>query len=175
VLRWELADGASWDSATRGADHGPLVMRLWAPADQADVRDLALRNGLVAERYFYEMSRRLDTPVAVSSAAGVRLVDWEPARADEARRVVNESFRDHWGHTDTTVEMWRETLQSHRFRPSWSVLAVDRASDRVVGVALNVAWEQDWAAQGYTEGYTEQLGVLASHRNRGVAVALLTE
>src|SRR5699024_12043250 len=134
-----------------------------------------MRHGLVAERYFYEMSRRLDTPVAVSSAAGVRLVDWEAARADEVRRVVNESFRDHWGHTDTTVEMWRETLQSHRFRPSWSVLAVDRASDRVVGVALNVAWEQDWAAQGYTEGYTEQLGVLASHRNRGVAVALLTE
>src|SRR5699024_8762871 len=75
VLQWELAHGAAWDNATRGAEHGPLVMRLWAPVDQADVRDLALRNGLVAERYFYEMSRRLDTPVAVSSAAGVRLVD----------------------------------------------------------------------------------------------------
>src|SRR5699024_884068 len=167
VLRWELADGASWDSATRGADHGPLVMRLWAPVGQDDVRDLALRNGLVAERYFYEMSRRLDTPVTVSSAAGVRLADWDAARADEARRVVNESFRDHWGHTDSTAEQWRETLRSHRFRPSWSVLAVDSDTGRVVRVALNVAWKQDWAGQGHTEGYTDKLGGPGQQRNRG--------
>lgn len=175
VLQWELAHGAAWDATTRHDEYGSLVLRLMAPADQLDVRDLALRHGLTAERYFFEMSRRLDTTIPARRADGVRLSDWDPARNSETHQVINESFGDHWGHTDTTAETWQETLESHRFRPSWTVLAIDRNTGRVVGVALNVAWEQDWAEQGYTEGYTEQLGVLASHRNRGVAAALLTE
>lgn len=54
------------------------------------------------------------------------------------------------------------------------MLAIDEASDGVVGVALNGAWEQDWT-NDHREGCTDQLGVLRNHRGRGIARALLVE
>ncbi|OFE15571.1 hypothetical protein BA895_22435 [Humibacillus sp. DSM 29435] len=173
VLRWELAHGHEWDRTTRQPGYGPLVMRLGAPTAQTDVRDLAVRHGLATERYFFEMSQPLTAAAHEPTVDGVRLLDWHPERSAEVHAVVNAAFRDHWGHTDSTAEMWQEQLASHAFRPTWSVIAVDELTDEVVGAALNVAWEQDWAPQGYTEGYTDVLAVLRSHRGRGVATALL--
>lgn len=173
VLQWELAHGSEWDEATRQPGYGPLVMRLGAPTNQADVRQLAVAHGLETERYFFEMSQRLTTPPDEPELGGIHLVDWDPQRGDEVHVVLNTAFRDHWGHADSTAEMWHEQLTSRSFRPRWSVLAVDDATDEVVGVAFNVAWEQDWEPQGYTEGYTEELAVLRSHRGRGIATALL--
>lgn len=175
VLAWELAHGFAWDDATRRNGYGPLVMRLFAPVDQTDVRDLAERNGLPTDRYFFEMSRRLDDAPAMPSPDGVHLADWDIERSDEVHQAMDEAFRDHWGHVDTTAQLWQEGLDSHGFRPAWTVLAIDDATDRVVGAAMNFAWEQDWEPQGYTEGYTDQLGVLRSHRGRGVAASLLGE
>lgn len=173
VLDWELAHADAWDAATREHGFGPLVMRLYAPTTQADVRDLAERRGLGVERYFFEMSRRLDDRPAAPAPAGVRVVDWQPDRSREVHRVVDEAFRDHWGHADRTDEMWDELVGSRAFRVAWSVVAIDEATDEVVGAALNCAYEQDWQATGLTEGYTDELAVARSHRGRGVASALL--
>ncbi|HWC22284.1 MAG TPA: GNAT family N-acetyltransferase [Flexivirga sp.] len=175
VLQWELAHGLAWDDATRREGYGSLVMRLFVPTEQTDARDLAARHEMPTERYFFEMSRWLDDAFDVPAIDGVRLVDWDPARNDEVHRVMDEAFRDHWGHTDMTAEMWQENIDSHGFRPDWTVLAIDDGTDRVIGAAMNYAWEQDWEPQGYTEGYTDQLGVLRSHRGRGIAAALLLE
>lgn len=175
VLQWELAHGLAWDDATRRPGYGPLVLRLFAPTEQADVRNLAMRHELLTDRYFFEMSRRLDRTPDVPVLDGVRLVDWDVDRSDEVHRVMDEAFAEHWGHTDATAQMWQEGIDSHGFRPAWTVLAVDTSTDRVIGAAMNYAWEQDWGPQGYTEGYTDALGVLRSHRGRGVAAALLAE
>lgn len=148
-------------------------MRLGAPTAQADVRDLAVRHGLATERYFFEMSQRLTAPADVPTLDGIRLLDWDAPRSTEVHAVPNTAFRDHWGHADSTSEMWQEQLTSHAYRPRWSVIAVDEATDEVVGVAFNVAWEQDWGPQGYPEGYTDELAVLRSHRGRGIATGLL--
>lgn len=173
VLRWELAHGSDWDRATRHPDYGPLVMRLGAPTAQSDVRDLAVRHGLETERYFFELSQPLTGVVDVPGVDGIRLLDWDPARSAEAHAVCNAAFRDHWGHVDSTAEMWQEQVTSHAFRPQWSVIAVDEATDEIVGVAFNCAFEQDWGPQGFTEGYTDELAVLRNHRGRGIAKALL--
>ena len=173
VLRWQLAHGHEWDRDSRAPGYGPLVMRLPAPTAQRDVRDLAVRHGLEPERYFFEMSQRLAAPAAVPPLDGIHLIGWDPERSTQVHAVLNAAFRDHWGHTDSTTQMWQEQITSHAFRPQWSVIAVDEATDEVVGVAFNVAWEQDWGPQGYTEGYTDELAVLRSHRGRGIATALL--
>ena len=175
VLRWELAHGIEWDLATRQVGYGPLVMRLNAPSDQADARDLAERHGLAIERYFFEMSRRLIDPPLVPELYGVRIVGWDPLRSREVHRVVDRAFEEHWGHTDRTDEMWDEVTGSEDFRHEWSVLAIDSSTESVVGAALNCAYEQDWRATGITEGYTDQLAVARSHRGRGIASALLKE
>lgn len=175
MLRWEIAHGLEWDRTTRQDGFGPLVMRLHAPTDQSDVRDLAERHGLTLERYFFEMSRRLNTPVAPSPVQGIRIVDWDNDRSSEIHEVVDTAFRDHWGHADRNDQMWEEVIKGHAFRPDWSVLAIDDSTDAIVGAALNCAYEQDWQANGFTEGYTDELAVAATHRGRGIATALLAE
>lgn len=175
ILHWQMAHGIEWDRATRQHGYGPLVMRLYAPTEQADIRGLAERQGLTPERYFFELSRRLSEPVAAHPAVGFRIVDWDGDRSSEIHRVVDAAFRDHWGHVDRTDEMWSEALMGHAFRPEWSVLAVEAATGSVVGAAINCAYEQDWQANGFTEGYTDELAVARSHRGKGIARTLLRE
>lgn len=175
VLQWELAHGMEWDRSTRKDGHGPLVMSLFAPVDQSDVRDLAERHGLAVERYFFEMTRPLTDRLPATEVPGVRIIGWDVARSREVLAMSDAAFRDHWGHVDRTPEMWDARVTAHRFRPEWSVLAVDEVSDRVVGAAINCAYEQDWEATGSPEGYTDELSVAASHRGRGIGSALLRE
>ena len=175
VLRWQVAHGLAWDRTSRHDGFGPLVMRLMAPLDQTDVRELAERHGLAVERYFFEMSRPLTGPVATPEVAGIRVVDWDPGRSREVHRVVDAAFRDHWGHADRTDQMWDDAVTAQAFRPAWSVLAIDEGTGAVVGAALSCAFEQDWAATGRREGYTDELAVAATHRGRGIATALLRE
>lgn len=105
VLAWEIAHALEWDEATRTGDHGPLVMRLYAPTGQSDVRDLANRHGLPTERYFIELSRSLAAIPVTAPPDGVRIVGWDPARSREVHHVIDDAFHDHWGHTDRTDEM----------------------------------------------------------------------
>lgn len=176
VLTWQLAHGHDWDRASRKDGYGALLMSLYAPVDQADVRDLAERHGLEVERYFFEMERPLDDNARgpVSAPDGIRIADWDPARSTEAHTVVNTAFRDHWGHVDSTEQMWHEQVTSYSFRPTWALLAIEKSSDRVVGAAMNAAYEQDWS-EGHRAGYTDDLGVLREFRGRGIASALLQE
>lgn len=174
VLRWELAHGLEWDQATRQPGYGPLVMRLYAPSGQDDVRDLAERHGLPLERYFFELSRPLQDLPPSAPPDGVRIIGWDPACSRDVHHMMDAAFRDHWGHTDRTDKMWEEVVGSHAFRADWSLLALDEATDMIIGAALNCAYEQDWLATGTREGYTDQLGVAGSHRGQGVARALLT-
>lgn len=176
VLRWELAHAREWDAASRRDDHGPLVVRVFGPSEQEDLARLMQNHGLVVERYFYEMCRRFDAaePVVTAPPTGIRITDWDPARSNEVNTVLNETFAEHWGHVDTDDQAWQEEMAEHSFRPQWTVLAVDTATDELVGVAKNAAYEQDWPVQGFSEGYTDALGVRKTYRGRGIASALLT-
>lgn len=174
VLAWELAHGRCWDATTRQPGFGPLRLRLMAPTDQVDARHLAERAGLPVARYFYEMERPLGDLPTCPVPDGVHLVDWDAARSEQVRTAINTASRDHWGHADATPEMWRDQLEASTFRPGWTVLAVEDATDDVVGVAWGSAYAQDWS-EDHREGYTEELGVLREHRGHGLASALLAE
>lgn len=175
VMRWQIAHALEWDRATRRDGYGPLVIRLLAPVDQVDVRDLAERHGLAVQRYFFEMSRPLSGSLPVPEVDGIRIVDWDAGCSRDIHHVVDSAFRDHWGHADRTDQMWEETVTAQAFRPAWSVLAVEESTAVVVAAALNCAYEQDWVATGSREGYTEELAVASTHRGRGIASALLRE
>lgn len=174
VLDWEMAHGRAWHQTTRQDGFGPLRMRLLAPVDQDDIRDLATRAGLAVARYYFEMERSLTDIPNRSCPAGILITPWDPDLSDETRQVRNQAFRDHWGHTDASPQMWADRLAATAFRPEWSLLARDADTLAVVGVAMNCAYEQDWS-DDHREGYTDELGVLRNYRGRGVAKALLIE
>lgn len=191
VLAWELAHAAEWDRSTREPGFGPLAMTLYCPVGQTDLRALADRAGLPVVRFFHEMTAPLvelqalrDTegePIAAvvprigEVPLGVRLLDWDPMRSHEVLALRNATFAEHWGSVEQTPGVWAEITEGSTFRPAWCVLAEDETTGELAGFATGAAYEQDWGPQGFTEGYTDLLGVLPSHRGRGLASALLCE
>ncbi|WP_374928498.1 GNAT family N-acetyltransferase [Kytococcus sedentarius] len=191
VLAWELAHAAEWDRATREPGFGPLTMTAFCPVGQTDLRHLAERAGLPVVRFFHEMTAPLvdlpelrdaeGEPIAAvappieEAPEGIRLLDWDPDRSDEVLALRNATFAEHWGSVEQTPGMWAEVTQGSTFRPAWCVLAEDETSGELVGFATGGAYEQDWEPQGFTEGYSDLVGVLPSHRGRGLASALLGE
>jgi ribosomal protein S18 acetylase RimI-like enzyme len=87
-------------------------------------------------------------------------------------RLMNASFRDHWGYVetdeDTALEGWRKMrLEDPKFDPSLYFLALD--GDRMVGASL--CWGR--TTEDEEMGYVQTLGVLGEWRKRGLGEALL--
>ncbi|NHN55226.1 GNAT family N-acetyltransferase [Calidifontibacter sp. DB0510] len=172
IMRWEIEHAKSWDAQTRQDGYGELSLSAYAEEAATDHQRLAERFGLPAVRWFTEMSRPLlpGESYDVPAVDGVDIVGWDPARSEQVRVAHNTAFADHWSTLPMDEQQWKEHITSHGFRPAWSLIALD--GEEVVGYALNAAWEQDWQA-GHRSGYTDGLGVLRSHRGRGLASALL--
>ncbi|MGH8826642.1 MAG: GNAT family N-acetyltransferase, partial [Jiangellaceae bacterium] len=154
----------------------PARIRIFVDEHRADVRALVERCGYVPMRWYSELRRELSRPLPEASlAAGVRLEPYSQDRAEEVRVTHNEAFvRDHWGSQQVDPEQWQlDVTGDESFMPTWSFVAIDTDTDRVVGYLISGAHEQDWAAQGFTEGWTSLVAVRREWRNRRVAAALL--
>ncbi|GIG27402.1 GNAT family N-acetyltransferase [Cellulomonas marina] len=170
VLDWSVGRGRQLLAAS-GKE---LPGRIAAYVDDDAHATVALlrRSALAPVRYYTEMRRSLADPLPpVRQVPGVRLEPFSADRDEQTRLAHNEAFADHWGSEPRTAEQWSQGRSM--FAPAWSVLAVDEATDEVVGYALSGRYEQDWPVAGYSSGYTELLGVRRAWRGRGVAVALL--
>ncbi|MGA7096028.1 MAG: GNAT family N-acetyltransferase [Acidimicrobiia bacterium] len=130
------------------------------------------RFGLEPVRYIKEMLMPLDGRAAAVEPIGVDIVAWDRSRDEEARKVLNEAFADHWGSTPTDAETFRHRLESHGMRLDLSFLAM--AGDELVGLCLNASYPEDEATSGRREGWVEVLGVSRGWRGRGVATALIS-
>ena len=108
-------------------------------------------------------------PVSMSNPPGVQIVPFEPS--EDAWRtlhsVLQHSFAEHWGYVPVAYDAFRA---SHAADPApdlsvWRVAVVD---NRMVGVACASGRNAEDSG-----GWVADLGVLASHRGRGIARALL--
>jgi mycothiol synthase len=130
--------------------------------------------GFSAARYFAGLRRDLGEPIDdLPPGEGVLIEQWTSSRADAAREARNDAFRDHWGSQPRSEEEWRTFVSSAVFRPDLSVVAIDEASERVVGFVLAEANEGDWAGQGFSSTHVPLVGVVRGHRGRGIAKSLL--
>jgi mycothiol synthase len=138
--------------------------------------DLFVRHGYRPTRYYHGMRRDLGPDLSpVADVHGIDIVGYSAERDEEALRVKNEAFLDHWGSTPWTPEQWQNVYsQSVSFRPDLSFLAVDGASGRVVGVILTKYYEADTAANGRRDAYIAVVGTQRAARGRGVAGALMS-
>lgn len=137
-----------------------------------DRRRLFIAAGFTPTRFFHRMRRSLDDEVApVAVPAGIRLVPWDDALAEDVRAAHNAAFVDHWGSEPVAPVPWQKLCRE--IVAPWSRLAIDETSSAVVGYALTTRHAAECLALGHDEGFVELLGVQRAARGSGVARSLL--
>ena len=97
---------------------------------------------------------------------GITIRALEPGDEPAAYRVIEDAFREWPGREPATFEQWQARVFGHpAFSPALSRLAFD--GPELVGAALAMDYP------GSPDGWVSQLATRATHRNRGIARALL--
>ena len=133
--------------------------------------------GLEPVRYWLDLERSLDGDLPpVELPAGVRLRAFDPQRdVEEVWRVDSLAFRDHWNHAEASLEEFQHWVAGPNLRPELWFLAEEEETDRIVGLGLNEISPDHIGRTGRQEGLIDTLGVLRSHRRRGLGTALLVQ
>jgi mycothiol synthase len=153
--------------AAEKAGGGARLLSAAITQDEAAGQLLTARGYRWARRFWHmevELGTGVDEPAPPSGIALRRL---DPERdLPAAYRILEEAFEDHWDHSPTPYEEFLEReVHGDRFDPALWIVAVD--ADDHVGVVHGSAHTD--------RGWVDELGVLRSHRGRGIATALLRE
>ena len=170
LLAWQIERGTQLlRTATTTL---PRHVRTQAYDFQESTHRLYARFGLVPVRWNEEMLLDLAAAEPATSAPdGIRIEPWDATNSEAARLVRNESFRDHWGSTPQDAAAWAHDVEAFGSRTDLSFVAFD--GDRAVALCRNAHFPGDEAVTGRRDGWILTVGVLRSHRGRGVASALL--
>jgi mycothiol synthase len=154
----------------------PLKLMTSGRSDNLAQADLLLGGGFSAERWNFVMRTELDAvPDPQPLADGYEFRRYDATRALDMLAAHNAAFTGHhpnftpW--TETTWKQW--VVESRNFRPELSFLVVPRGSDDIVGYVQSNEYDAYFEATGRREAYVAKVGVLAEHRGRGIAAALL--
>ncbi len=131
---------------------------------------LITRFGFTPARYFLELRRSLDEPIA-EVALDLAIVPFDRSLSERVRVARNDAFRDHWGSQPTNEEQWDSFVGRSTFRPELCAIAM--TGDEVVGFVIVTVTEEDWPGQGFSSAYIELVGVTRAWRGRGIAPAVL--
>jgi mycothiol synthase len=173
LLGWQLERARAHLDRAAGPDPAAVVV---ARCDEKATgrRGLYRRLGLHPVRRHVDLFRALSDEIEVPpTPAGIELVRFGPEVSEEVRRAHNDAFADVARARPVSAEDWAASNARDAARPEWSWVALDVASARVVGYAINSANPAEWEAQGFSQGWTDRLGVRRDHRGRGLARALL--
>jgi len=165
-----------WEARSRqrlaGLSHDlPKVLWYGLYAHQREEVALLERRGYEIRRYYDELIRDLSQPSERPPIPnGITLVPADEARPGDELRVHNESFRDLWGSQPFTQERW-DQFRNEFYLPDASYVAYD--GDDPVGHIFSTKYPHDFEDRGFTHSWIESLGVVPSHRKRGLASALI--
>ena len=108
-----------------------------------------------------------EPPPAPAWPAGIRVRTFRPGEDDRAMyEAQEEAFSDHWGHVTASFDDWMRRTRRHDFDAGLWLLALD--GDRVVATSTNSIIPENL-------GWVSGLGVVPSHRRRGIARAILLQ
>ncbi|MGO2140860.1 MAG: GNAT family N-acetyltransferase [Leucobacter sp.] len=175
LLRWQEARGRQQLAASGLRLPAMLSTLVGEHADGQ--RALFEAEGFIPARWWIEMERLLDElgPEAPLQA-GLRVEPYTARWSEQARLVINDAFRDHWGSQPTSRGDWEDAQQSEDFRAKWSAVAfatLESGEDELVGAITVEGDDDEWEACGYRFGNVDEVGVRRDWRGRGVASALL--
>ncbi len=167
--RQQLRQAGESDAVAAGL---PAQIQVYAQEHNTALERIAEGHGYRTERWFSTMHRDLTQPVAAATAPeGIELVPFTADRAEDARLARNDAFRDHWGSLPSQPERWQQFVGGSFLRPDLCTLAVDQG--RIVAFCLASVNEEDFAVLG-PNAYIDLVGVVRSHRRRGLAPAVIS-
>lgn len=169
LLSWQI--GRATELLRASAPRLPGFVRAMAFEHQESARRLYARFGMAAVRTSHEMLRGLVEPLAAPDPPGIAIAPWDPGRSEDARLVRNDAFLDHWGSPPVDRAAWEHLIAAHGTRLDLSFLAHE--GGRVVGLCRNAVYPHDEAVTGHRAGWIHTVGVLRSHRRRGIARGLI--
>lgn len=151
----------------------PLSISGWCSAGDSGASALYASRGFRPARWFHLMAADLTTAgLSAPVPAGVHIVAFTAERAEDARLVRNEAFRDHWQADQWTPGEWAHFLSYNAFRPAFSYLAYDSAEP--LGVLISHEYDAYTELTGILDLYIAVVATRRSARKRGIASALLS-
>jgi mycothiol synthase len=170
LLRWNQA--RSREVALLHPDEGDREFRSWIADRQGGARELLQRDGYVAVRHGFEMTRQdLGELPQTPLPDGLEI---RPVVQEQLRTIFdaeNEAFRDHWGHHEMGDADFRQTAESPDLDISLWRVAWD--GDEVAGVVETVIFRSENAVLGKQRGWLDRISVRRRWRRRGLARALI--
>ena len=165
----QLREAAAADAAAASL---PAEIQVYASEKDTALERIAESLGYRTERWFSTMHRDLSEPIAeVTTPDGIELVPFSSDRAEDARLARNDAFRDHWGSLPSPPERWQQFIGGPFLRPDLCTLAID--GGEIVAFCLASVNEGDFAVLG-PNAYIDLVGVVRSHRRRGLAPAVIS-
>jgi len=151
---------------------GSRVFRSFAAASEAGMIALLEQDGYQAIRYGFEMARSFTEPIPdLPLPAGVIVHSVAPEQYRQVAAALNEAFRDHWGHSESTEEDFQRWINSPSFQPHlWQV---GWAGDEVAGMVLNFIDQEYNEEFKRLRGWTDPICVRRPWRKQGLAKALI--
>jgi ribosomal protein S18 acetylase RimI-like enzyme len=153
----------------------PRVIRVWCKKKAAVIHEFYRSRGYSPSRYFFKLSRPIDKPVGeYPMPEGLEIREAKPEHYRKIWDANHAAFRDHWGFSEPTEEMFIAWQQEKRwFQPHLWKIAWD--GDEVAGMVGNYVDEVENKEFNRKRAYTEEISVGRKWRKRGLAKALLAE
>lgn len=159
------------DAKHKGMDRR---FRIWKKKKAVETVNFLREKGYAIERYFFAMDRPIELPLDEHPLPpGLEIRAVEPAHYRAIWNADNEAFRDHWGYTEPSEEMFEAWQNDRMFQPHLWKVAWD--GDRVAGIVQNMVDEEENRTYNRKRGYTENISVGRAWRGKGVASALIAE
>jgi mycothiol synthase len=151
---------------------GPRRFRSFAADTETGVVALLEQEGYRAIRYGFEMMRPFTEPIPVLPLPeGVEVRSVAPEQYRQVAAALNEAFRDHWSHSESTEEDYQRWINDPSFQPHlWQV---GWAGDEVAGMVLNFIDREYNEEFKRLRGWTDPICVRRSWRKQGLAKALI--
>ncbi len=157
------------------ADDLPRVLRVDFPDTATEMISSHQARGYQHTRSSYQMQRDLRDPIPDDALPlGLTLRAYDDELDEPLRHARNESFRDHWGSQQVSVETWRANFTHVSDLRRDITLAVMDGTE-VAAYILCYDNTVDNERRGIKRGWVGNLGTRRAYRKRGLASFLLAE
>ncbi|MDR3201661.1 MAG: GNAT family N-acetyltransferase [Bifidobacteriaceae bacterium] len=172
LLAWQ--EGRARQLLSRVPGSGPARFTAYVEDGAADRRRLYVAAGFSVQRAYLRVRRDLAAPIPEPVFPG-GLVLRHAAEVSESavRQARNFDAGETWGEGPLTPEAWHRRWG--QYTPEWSFVLLDpeEGEEQVVGYLLAQPKPQALSRERRMEGAIHRLGVVPSHRNRGLGRALV--